>query len=130
MNGVNSNVPVMTYFVNLNNTNIQRYQDWSVEIQRITFTQYIRESQLTIVYFEITSIADDPQHCHPIPYYRYLTVPPPIRSKRSSAERSVSKEPSIPKSIGNELDQLSEEPVIQKSEIYLEIDSNSTVVEA
>nr|XP_029717629.1 tropomodulin-1 isoform X4 [Aedes albopictus] len=73
---------------------------------------------------------NDPQHCHPIPYYRYLTVPPPIRSKRSSAERSVSKEPSIPKSIGNELDQLSEEPVIQKSEIYLEIDSNSTVVEA
>ncbi|EAT41308.1 AAEL007029-PB [Aedes aegypti] len=72
---------------------------------------------------------NDPQHCHPIPYYRYLTVPPPIRSKRSSAERSVSKEPSIPKTIGNELDQLAEEPVIQKSEIYLEIDSNSTVVE-
>lgn len=76
-----------------------------------------------------STIADDPQHCHPIPYYRYLTVPPPIRSKRSSAERSVSKEPSIPKTIGNELDQLAEEPVIQKSEIYLEIDSNSTVVE-
>lgn len=70
-----------------------------------------------------------------MPYFRWLHVPMPVREK----SRSKSKEPagdangghlaSTGSTNGDSATQ-DEEQVIQKSEIYLEIDSNSTVVES
>ena len=76
-----------------------------------------------------------------MPYFRWLHIPMPVRGK----SRSKSKEPvAVGETNGGHLaatessengdsvgtqDQ-SDEQVIQKTEIYLEIDSNSTVVES
>lgn len=69
-----------------------------------------------------------------MPYFRWLHVPLPVRDKArsKSKERVVglaSQEPS-PKNGVDSATQDDDEQVIQKSEIYLEIDSNSTVVES
>lgn len=71
-----------------------------------------------------------------MPYFRWLHVPMPVREK----SRSKSKEPAANNGAAQHLasteltngDSATQdvEQVFQKSEIYLEIDSNSTVVEA
>ncbi|EDS44290.1 tropomodulin [Culex quinquefasciatus] len=77
---------------------------------------------------------NDPQKCHPMPYFRWLHVPLPVRdkSRSKSKERVVdlASQESSPKNGVDSATQDDDEQVIQKSEIYLEIDSNSTVVES
>lgn len=69
-----------------------------------------------------------------MPYFRWLHVPLPVRdkSRSKSKERVVglASQESSPKNGVDLATQDDDEQVIQKSEIYLEIDSNSTVVES